>query len=46
MEEEFGGIRERYGVDAPDYGKPLEPHHQRILDRFVKISGCCAGNRP
>lgn len=36
MEKECGEIRERYGVDAPDYGKPLEPHHQRILDRFVK----------
>ncbi|MDD1658454.1 MAG: hypothetical protein LUQ41_08380 [Methanomicrobiales archaeon] len=36
MEKEFGEMREKYGIDAPNYGKPLEPHHQRILDRFIK----------
>ena len=36
MEREFGEIREKYGIDAPNYGKPLEHHHQRILDRFIK----------
>jgi len=36
MEKEFWELREKYGVDGPDYGKPLEPHHRRILDRFAK----------
>jgi hypothetical protein len=36
MEKEFGEIREKYGVDGPEYGRPLAPHHRRILDRFVK----------
>jgi methionyl-tRNA synthetase len=45
MEREFGEMREKYGVDAPNYGKPLEPHHQRILDRFIKTSRCSGRNR-
>jgi hypothetical protein len=36
MEKEFGEMREKYGIDAPNYGKPLVPHHLRILDRFIK----------
>ncbi|MDD1654904.1 MAG: hypothetical protein LUO91_04265 [Methanomicrobiales archaeon] len=36
MEKELGEIRERYGVDGPEYGHSLAPHHRRILDRFEK----------
>jgi hypothetical protein len=36
MEKEFAEIREKYGVDGPEYGRPLAPHHRRILDRFAK----------
>lgn len=36
MEKELGEIRGRYGVDGPEYGRPLAAHHRRILDRFVK----------
>ena len=36
MEKEFGEIRDKYGVDGPEYGRSLAPHHQRILDRFAK----------
>jgi hypothetical protein len=36
MEKELGEIRDRYGVDGPEYGRPLAPHHRRILDRFEK----------
>ncbi|MDD1660662.1 MAG: hypothetical protein LUQ62_05600, partial [Methanomicrobiales archaeon] len=33
---EFWEMREKYGIDAPNYGKPLEPQHPRILDRLIK----------
>jgi hypothetical protein len=36
MEKEFSEIRDKYGVDGQEYGRPLAPHHRRILDRFEK----------
>jgi hypothetical protein len=36
MIREFGEIRDSYAVDAPNHGKPLQYHHQRMLDRFFR----------